>query len=57
MNLDKPCKECGSIFGAILPNGPHYGIYCTNGHWQKWIKKNEMIALLSIEATYKMRSK
>jgi hypothetical protein len=36
-----PCKRCDSTEYHMEQRGRQYGLYCENGHWQKWISKKE----------------
>jgi hypothetical protein len=44
--LEKLCPECGSMYGHIMRNGPHFGLYCALEHWQKWVKKKQALHIM-----------
>lgn len=40
-NQGRPCPKCDSLDYHMEQRGKRYGLYCENGHWQKWLSKKE----------------
>lgn len=36
------CKKCRNSYMYLKENGPHIGLYCTNGHFITWLNKKSI---------------